>query len=32
VSYPTVSRMIAHHGIDVRAIVDEATAPVEVAG
>jgi len=32
VSYPTVGRMIAHFGIDVRAIVQAATAPVEVAG
>jgi DNA-binding NtrC family response regulator len=32
VSYPTVGRMIANFGIDVRAIVQAATAPVEVAG
>jgi DNA-binding NtrC family response regulator len=32
VSYPTVGRMIAHLGINARAIVQEAKAPVEVAG
>jgi DNA-binding NtrC family response regulator len=32
ISYPTVSRMIAKHQLDVKSIVDSASAPIEAAG
>jgi DNA-binding NtrC family response regulator len=32
VSYPTVHRMIAKHGLDVKSIVDSGTAPIEAVG
>ncbi len=32
VSYPTVSRMIAKHQLDVKSIIDTGTAPIEAVG
>lgn len=32
VSYPTVSRMIAKHQLDVKSILDTGTAPIQAAG